>query len=51
MDNAVYYEAAYAAAALIYLAYTGTLWWRGRQLARRADALDRRDRAAGQGAG
>ena len=39
MDNAIYYKAAYAAAALIYLAYAGTLWWRDRQLTRRAAAL------------
>jgi hypothetical protein len=45
MDNAVYYKVAYAAAALIYVAYTASLWWRGRELARRAAAL--RGRAPG----
>ena len=36
MDNAVYYKAAYAAAVAVYLAYTASLWWRGRRLERRA---------------
>jgi hypothetical protein len=29
-DNAVYYHAAYAAAAAIYVLYAASIWWRGR---------------------
>ena len=31
-DNAGYYHAAYVAAAVIYLGYGMSLWWRGRRL-------------------
>jgi hypothetical protein len=30
-DNAIYFEAAYVAAAIIYGAYAVTIWWRGRR--------------------
>jgi hypothetical protein len=49
MDNAVYYQAAYAVAALVYVAYAASLWWRGRDLARRAERLDRQGAASGRG--
>jgi hypothetical protein len=51
MDNAVYYKAAYAAAALVYVAYAVSLWWRDRQLARRAAALRGPDGGAAPRAG
>jgi hypothetical protein len=41
MDNAIYYKAAYTAAALIYAAYAVSLWWRDRALTRRAADLRR----------
>ena len=41
MDNAFYYKAAYAAAVAVYAAYAASLWWRGRQLDRRATAARR----------
>jgi hypothetical protein len=41
MDNAFYYKTAYAAAAVVYLAYAASLWWRGRQLDRRTAASRR----------
>ena len=50
MDNAGYYHAAYAAAALIYAAYAASLWWRGRDLARREAEVDAR-RTGGARAG
>jgi hypothetical protein len=31
-DNAGYYHAAYAAAAVIYALYAASIWWRGRRL-------------------
>ncbi|HJR63422.1 MAG TPA: hypothetical protein VJ803_06940 [Gemmatimonadaceae bacterium] len=31
-DNAGYYQAAYAAAALIYGLYAASIWWRGRRV-------------------
>ena len=36
-DNAVYYHAAYIAAAVIYAAYTASIAWRHRGLRRRRD--------------
>ena len=39
-DNAIYYELAYAATAIIYLGYGLSLW-------RRKRALDARERSAG----
>jgi hypothetical protein len=33
-DNAIYFEAAYAAAAIIYAAYAISVWWRARRFAR-----------------
>ena len=50
MDNAGYYHAAYIVAALIYGAYAASLWWRGRDLARREADADAR-RAGGARAG
>jgi hypothetical protein len=41
MDNAIYYKAAYTAAALVYAAYAVSLWWRDRALSRRAADLRR----------
>jgi hypothetical protein len=38
-DNAGYYHAAYVAAAVIYLGYGASLWWRGRRLRARTRAL------------
>lgn len=49
LDNAVYYRAAYAAAAVVYVLYTASLWWRGRAVARREAELGlRRDDASGR---
>jgi hypothetical protein len=31
-DTASYYHAAYVAAAILYIAYVTSLWWRGRRL-------------------
>ena len=31
-DNAIYYQIAYAATGLIYVAYGISLWWRARRL-------------------
>jgi hypothetical protein len=33
-DNAIYFEVAYVAAAIVYGAYTVSIWWRGRRLRR-----------------
>lgn len=30
-DNAIYFEVAYVAAAVIYGAYAVSIWWRGRR--------------------
>jgi hypothetical protein len=36
-DNTPYLYAGYAAAAVIYAAYAVSLWWRSREIGRRAD--------------
>ena len=33
-DNAIYFEVAYAAAAIIYGAYAVSIWWRARRYGR-----------------
>jgi hypothetical protein len=33
-DNAIYFEVAYVAAAIIYGAYAASLWWRARRFRR-----------------
>jgi hypothetical protein len=33
-DNAIYFEAAYVAAAIIYGAYAVSIWWRARRFRR-----------------
>jgi hypothetical protein len=33
-DNAIYFEVAYAAAAIIYGVYAVSIWWRGGRLRR-----------------
>lgn len=38
-DNAIYYQAAYAAAAAIYGLYAASLWWRSRAVTRREAQL------------
>jgi hypothetical protein len=42
-DNAIYYQLAYAATALVYVLYGASLWWRARQLATR-EAAERAER-------
>ncbi len=51
MNNARFYYAAYTVAVVAYVVYTATLWWRGRQLDRRAAALDAHRHAPGRGTG
>lgn len=43
-DNAIYYQLAYAATAMIYLGYGATLWLRSRRLEERERDLDRPQR-------
>jgi hypothetical protein len=33
-DNAIYFETAYAAAAIVYTVYAITIWWRARRFRR-----------------
>ncbi|HEX3160230.1 MAG TPA: hypothetical protein VHQ45_17045 [Gemmatimonadaceae bacterium] len=50
-DNAIYYQAAYAAAAVVYAAYALSLVWRSRRLdavERQLDAQDETGGARGQ---
>lgn len=47
MQNQFYYHAAYAVAVAIYALYTGSLWWRARDLDRREAALDEAERRRG----
>ena len=42
-DNAIYYQLAYAATALVYLGYGFSLWRRTRQLDERERRLTTRD--------
>ena len=39
-DNAVYYHAAYVAAASLYILYGASIWWRSRKLRERSRAQD-----------
>lgn len=41
MNNAIYYHVAYVVAAVVLAGYTASIWWRGRDLARREAALHR----------
>jgi hypothetical protein len=41
MDNAIYYHVAYVVAAVVLGAYAASIWWRGRDLARREAAARR----------
>ena len=50
MDNAFFFHAAYVAAAVVYVAYSATLWWRDRALAERERRLDARAPRRGGGA-
>ncbi|MHB1223302.1 MAG: hypothetical protein ACYC2G_04540 [Gemmatimonadaceae bacterium] len=47
MQNQSYYHAAYAVALAIYLLYSGSLWWRSRDLDRREAAVDEAERRSG----
>ncbi|HEU4632208.1 MAG TPA: hypothetical protein VFS08_20825 [Gemmatimonadaceae bacterium] len=49
-QNEVYYHVAYTVAAVVYVLYGASLWWRGRALARREAELGlRHDGAAERG--
>ena len=39
MNNAIYYHVAYVVVALVFGGYAASIWWRGRELARREAAL------------
>ncbi|MGH7663321.1 MAG: hypothetical protein ACRENI_03350 [Gemmatimonadaceae bacterium] len=39
-DNAVYYQAAYMAAAVLYAGYAASVWWRSRRARARVQAAE-----------
>ena len=41
IDNAIYFHVAYAVVALVFAGYVASIWWRGRDLARREAAARR----------
>jgi hypothetical protein len=42
-DNAIYYQLAYAATAIVYVGYGVSLWLRARRLGRREVRVNERD--------